>query len=263
MRTEGLFSTLREAVATARSIKHDTISNLPNEVIKALNSSSFPEFKLMAVIGITERILAGSLGGGAKLGNKLKNFIELCKRQPSATFEYYLDGINAQLSISKKNGQVKARLDYFFSLSKEIKEKAESLGIEVKDPNKVTTKDLRDAIKLQNPNSPNPEKLLMLIGDIDEVLTKNRLMAYADGNGSKIQQLHELHDLTSSFLTNANAINPYASRTFYLGDNESSITINVDRNDLSIALKTPNPKIKQEFYELFPDLSPNPSTSSL
>lgn len=260
MRTEGFFGTLRKVVATARSIEHDSISSLPNEVVKALDSHDFPEFKLMAVIGITERILAGSSGVSVELRNDLKSFIELCKRQPSATFEYYLNGINARLSISKENGQVETRLDYFFPLGEDVKEKARKLGIEIKDPNKVTIKALTDAIKLQDPNSPDPERLLMLIGDIDEVLTGNRLMAYADGDGSRICQLY---DVTSNFLTNANAINPYASRTFYLGDNESSIKLDVDKNDLLITLETSKPEIKERFYKLFPELELSSSASSL
>lgn len=260
MRTEGFFSTLRKVVATARSIERDSISSLPNEVVKALNSSDFPEFKLMAVIGIAERILAGSSGVSVELRNDLKSFIELCKRQPSATFEYYLNSINARLSISKENGQVKTRLDYFFLLGEDVKEKARKLGIEVKDPNKVTIKALTDAIKLQDPNSPDPERLLMLIGDIDEVLTGNRLMAYEDGDGSRICQSY---DVTSKFLTNANAINPYASRTFYLGDNESSIKLDVDKNDLLITLETSKPEIKERFYKLFPELKLSSSASSL
>ncbi|MBI3591065.1 MAG: hypothetical protein HY094_06810 [Candidatus Melainabacteria bacterium] len=240
--------------------------NFPEALKKAIASPGSPDLELIRILELTNQKITGALFGGVTLMQNgkvpyLVDFIKEWRADKPVSCQYLLSDRKNFISIHKNNsGEVFAKLQNLLLLPKETIETIEKLGIIVRRPTDLTESDIANLTKPQKEKIGSEditESLVLILADVDELLTANRLAAY--DSSSHFQHLTET---IGSFLEKTKDINPLCGLSFDLSDIDSRLQVRVDppiagNRDyytLKFELKSSNSQIRENFERLKKDL---------
>ncbi len=218
------------------------LDDVPFEVLQAARSHSSPQIELTRVLGITDRLLSGgtpfqyydSNGTDASMSleEQLIEFISGCQTGNRSSFTVCLGNGTSILNLRHEGGRVNAQIVYLIRPEEKTLAEAKRLGLEIREPACVSTSEVTEAIKQKN-----VPYLICLLGDIDEMITGNRLHSYRNRSETSNRQFenHEFEQLkerVEHFFHNiTSAQNPFAKLEIKLSSGNSMLVITYQDNN--------------------------------